>query len=162
MVLRMAAGLTPPQFGRITWHSAKDKAPRHPSQMISYQGHQDAFKANLTTFEELTFWAKLYGYSGSLTDVLDRVDLERRSKVPTGKLSAGQKRRLALARLLISGRSLWILDEPNAAMDTAGRSLTESIIASHVQNNGSVIIASHSEAKSFGPNARRLILEAVS
>jgi len=97
-----------------------------------------------------------------LPDIFTLIGLGEKLSVPTGSLSAGQKRRLGLGRLIISQKPVWIMDEPAASLDAEGSQLTEMIISDHTARGGSVIIASHSPAKVLGQNARRLTLRAAS
>ena len=109
----------------------------------AWLGHQDGLKPQLTVAEQLSFFARLYRSISDCDAVLEQVGLTRQSALPCRYLSAGQKRRLALARLLVSGRSLWLLDEPFAALDTAGQALVGQLMALHCSAGGLVIAATH-------------------
>ncbi len=159
-LLYLSTGLARPDTGALTWY--KDNMPVEASEVVSFQGHQDALKPQLTAFEDLSFWADLCEYSGDLEPVFHQIGLQSRKDVLTGKLSAGQKRRLSLARLLISQKPVWIMDEPSAVMDTAGRDLIDHLIHEHVSHGGCAIIASHSPARKLGVSPRLLTLNAES
>jgi len=159
-LLRIASGFTPPETGTASYSMSGQSCK--PENIIAYQGHQTGFKAKLTVQEELSFWAKLHGFNGQLPDIFTLIGLGEKLSVPTGSLSAGQKRRLGLGRLIISQKPVWIMDEPAASLDAEGSQLTEMIISDHTARGGSVIIASHSPAKVLGQNARRLTLRAAS
>jgi len=109
---------------------------------IGWLGHHDGLKPQLTVQEQLTFWAALYrGIANA--EVLAQVGLARQTDLPCRYLSAGQKRRLALARLLVSNRPLWLLDEPFAALDTSGQALVAQLMALHCGQGGIIIAATH-------------------
>ena len=115
----------------------------------------------LSVAEELTFWSELLGFQGSVRDILSRIGLEGKHSLPTRSLSAGQKRRLAIARLLVSGKPLWIMDEPTAALDASGQTLIYDVIDEHITSGGAAIIASHGKAQRLGHKASLLTLEAA-
>jgi len=158
-ILKMAAGLSRPVSGSIKWSAGESGVS--PRDIIGYLSHHDALNPLLTTLEELEFWADIYEHKGSLEREAERVGLTDRLHVKTRALSAGQKRRLALARLIISNRSIWLMDEPKAAMDKSGRELVDEIIENHIMCGGAVIAATHNLALSLGRNARRLVLESA-
>jgi len=88
-----------------------------PATLIGFQGHQDSLKPRLTAWEELRFWQRIGKFEGSIESILNQVGLAGKANIKIGSLSAGQKRRLALARLILSQKPIWIMDEPLAAMD---------------------------------------------
>lgn len=111
---------------------------------IHYCGHRNAVKARLTVAENLDFWAAINGRTGIGTAAaLDQVGLASLGDLDAGYLSAGQSRRLALARLLVSQRPLWLLDEPTAALDTDGHALVTRLIDAHLDRGGLVVAATH-------------------
>lgn len=134
-LLRALAGLVRPAGGRIDAPAA---------EQIAFLGHADALKPGETVLDALTFWAKLHG-AGPLAveDALERLAIGHLERRACGRLSAGQRRRVALARILISGRPLWLLDEPAAPLDTAGRALLARAVAGHLAGGGAVIAATH-------------------
>lgn len=111
---------------------------------LHYCGHRNAIKPRLSVLENLTFWCALNGATGIAPALaLDRVGLGDLEDLDAGYLSAGQSRRLALARLLVSARPLWLLDEPTAALDVEGHGLVTALIAEHLDLGGLVIAATH-------------------
>lgn len=108
----------------------------------AYLGHTDALKGQLTVEENLYFWAGVYGRAG-FDDVLDALDLQKLRTRLVHRLSAGQKRRTSLARMLISGASLWLLDEPTTALDTETVNRVENILSDHITKGGAVILSTH-------------------
>ena len=109
----------------------------------AWLGHQDGLKPQLTVAEQLLFFARLYRSVSDPAAVLEQVGLLRQSALPCRYLSAGQRRRLALARLLVSGRSLWLLDEPFAALDSDGHALMARQMARHCGQGGIIVAATH-------------------
>jgi heme exporter protein A len=107
-----------------------------------YLGHHDGLKPQLTVREQLDFFARLYGCKPD-DNALERVGLARQAQLPCRYLSAGQRRRLALARLLVSERPLWLLDEPFAALDTSGQDMIAQAMARHCGYGGIIIAATH-------------------
>lgn len=144
-LLRLVAGFLPQAAGRVfVTEQGKDIADAEErGRFIGWLGHHDALKASFTVSEQLAFFGKLYDRQGDLSALLGQVGLERQAELPCRYLSAGQRRRLALARLLLSQRPLWLLDEPFAALDTAGKSLIARLIALHCGQGGIVIAATH-------------------
>jgi heme exporter protein A len=143
-LLRILAGLTRPHEGKVRYSGAgpedDGEAARH------YLGHLDAVKPTETAVEQARFWARYFGRPQETADAaIKRVGLANRKAVPGRGLSAGQKRRLALTRLLIESRPVWLLDEPTAALDTEGRELVMQLVAEHRATGGMVIAAVHGE-----------------
>jgi heme exporter protein A len=131
-LLRTLAGLTPPLAGRIT--AAPDA--------IAYAAHADGLKAQLSVAENLRFWADVFG----TRDIAPAVAafglaplLDRRA----GEMSAGQKRRLSLARLLVTGRPIWCLDEPTVSLDAENVARFAAAVTAHLAGGGSAVIATH-------------------
>jgi len=157
--LEAVAGLSRPDHGYISWIKGEDITTAH--QLIAYQPHRSFSKATLTTKEDLHFWAKL-NHALSLTDeALNHVGLSMRASVPTQNLSAGQRRRLALAKLIISQKPVWIMDEPGATMDKDGATLIDDLIGRHIARGGSAVIASHDSPRKLSANTRKLTLRAA-
>jgi heme exporter protein A len=137
-LLRILAGLTRQMAGEVRLVRDNDESPRH------YLGHADAIKPGETAAEQALFWARFFGRSDQAAfEALERMGLASRAEVPGRGLSAGQKRRLALARLLIDPRPVWLLDEPVAALDTQGRTLVDGLVADHVAQGGLIVAAMH-------------------
>jgi heme exporter protein A len=132
-LLRTLAGLQPPAAGSL----------RVPAEGVAYAAHADALKPGLTAAANLAFWAALYGTGGDVAAALAAMDLSALAGRAAGHLSAGQKRRLGLARLLVSGRAVWVMDEPTAALDTASAARVAAMVAGHRARGGAVIAATH-------------------
>ncbi len=143
-LLRLIAGFLIPVAGRLIVQDASGDSDdaEERGKKIGWLGHHDGLKPQLTVQEQLTFWAALYRGTAS-RDALAQVGLARQADLPCRYLSAGQKRRLALARLLVSNRPLWLLDEPFAALDTAGQALVAQLMALHCGQGGIIIAATH-------------------
>lgn len=151
-LLRLLAGFLPAAGGRVL----RDEEAR-----LFYVGHQDAVKPQLSTEDNLVFWARLLGLDDAEAQqqsvaALESAGLTRQRRLPGRYLSAGQKRRLALARLLVAPADLWLLDEPTNALDTAAVAWLGGVLATHRARGGMVILASHVDAPL--PDARRLDL----
>jgi heme exporter protein A len=146
-LLRALAGLHQVAGGQIEWTSATLKDPdAEPHQLISYLGHLDAIKPGLTVKNQLRFWADLDGKDlVHVSDALNSVGLLRQADLAGGVLSAGQRRRLALARVLIQARPAWLLDEPAAPLDDEGRTLLGRLLDAHRQRGGLFIAAVHDQ-----------------
>jgi len=159
-LLRLIAGFLTPASGAIVLNTDKGAINdgEERGHYTGWLGHQDAIKPQLSVGEQLEFFARLYGVQGTVLPVLERVGIARQRELPCRYLSAGQKKRLGLARLLLSGRGLWLLDEPFAALDTAGRGLAADLMRSHCSAGGMVIAATHDP---LGLGARVLRLEAA-
>lgn len=110
--------------------------------MVAYAAHSDGLKSTLTVQENLEFWAKMFG-TGDVEPALQQMALTDLRDRPAAQLSAGQKRRLGLARLLISDRPLWILDEPTVSLDAEMVALFVNILKSHLADGGSALISTH-------------------
>ncbi|MBI6628381.1 heme ABC exporter ATP-binding protein CcmA [Pontibaca salina] len=131
-LLRTLSGLQPPLAGTIA--GADDR--------IAYAGHSDGIKPTLTVTENLNFWARVFGTS-SIQVALDSFRLADLADRPAGALSAGQKRRLGLSRLLLTGRAIWILDEPTVSLDTSAIAMFADAVRAHLGQGGSAMIATH-------------------
>ncbi len=146
-LLRVIAGFLRPEEGAIRLEM-KDGQPvaarEERSAFIGWLGHQDGVKAQMTPREILRFHAQLYGVrQPDVGAALNLVALARVADLPVQYLSAGQKKRLALARLKLSDRPLWLLDEPLSALDAAGRALAAGLVRGHCAEGGMAIIATH-------------------
>jgi heme exporter protein A len=143
-LLRLIAGFLTPAAGRLIVQDAtgtSDDAEER-GKRIGWLGHQDGLKPQLTVAEQLDFFVRLYQGAANAA-VLEQVGLARQADLPCRYLSAGQKRRLALARLLVSDRPIWLLDEPFAALDAAGQVLVAQLMARHCGAGGIIIAATH-------------------
>jgi heme exporter protein A len=141
-LLRTVAGLQPPVAGEVV--AAPDA--------VAYAGHADGIKGTLSVAENLRFWAAIYGTSG-IEGALQAFDLIALRNRPAQNLSAGQKRRLGLARLMVTGRPVWTLDEPTVSLDVASVALFARAVGAHVAAGGSALIATHID---LGLDARLL------
>ncbi len=144
-LLRILGGFLAPAAGEIVLSTASGpiSEAEERGQHVGWFGHQDGLKPQLTAKENLQFAARLYGSTQDVTALLDWAGISRAADFPTQYLSAGQKKRLSLARLKASGRSLWLLDEPFAALDVAGKKLVEHMLADHCAAGGIAIVATH-------------------
>lgn len=131
-LLRTLAGLQPPAAGRIAV----------PPESVAYAAHADGLKPTLTVAENLSFWAALYR-SDRGTAALEAFDLAELAARPAQNLSAGQKRRLGLARLLVTGRPVWMLDEPTVSLDATAVALFAKSVREHLQEGGIALLATH-------------------
>jgi heme exporter protein A len=131
-LLRTLAGLQPLVAGGI------DMAP----DSVAYAAHADGLKSTLTAAENLAFWAAIYG-GPSIDHAITALDLAPLAARRAAELSAGQKRRLGLARLLVTGRPLWLLDEPTVSLDVASVALFAGVVRQHLATGGAAIIATH-------------------
>jgi heme exporter protein A len=145
-LLRAIAGLLPLSAGQIEVTPASDA---RRAELCHYVGHADALKPNLTAFENLSFLAALLA-TGSVQPgaagveaALARLGLSGVADLPSAYLSAGQKRRAALARLIAVFRPIWLLDEPLNALDLAAQAVVTQIMAAHLAEGGIVIAATH-------------------
>ena len=131
-LLRTLAGLQPPLAGRI----------EAPEDVAAIAGHADGVKPQLTTAENLAFWARVFG-TRETAPALAAFDLAPLADRPARDLSAGQRRRLGLARLLVTGRPLWLLDEPTVSLDAASTGLLEAAIDAHLAAGGAALVSTH-------------------
>ncbi len=148
-LLRALCGLYEPDEGEILWQGESIKKQDEVFRReLFYLGHLNAIKPDLTALENLRFNTQLAGESVTdevLMQALDTIGLFAFEDFPAGQLSQGQKRRVALARLLVSKATLWILDEPFVALDVAAVELLQSVIAQHVDKGGMVILTTHQD-----------------
>ena len=157
-LLRMVAGFLSPAVGTIRLRAAdaeiSDADER--GRFAGWLGHHDAAKPQLTARETLSFFTRLYGGGDAIDAALEEAGLARAADLPCQFLSAGQKKRLSLARLKLCKRPLWLLDEPLAALDADGKSFAASLIAAHCAFGGIALIATH---EALAIDATRLSLE---
>jgi heme exporter protein A len=139
-LLRILAGLTRPEAGEVSRN-----ATHH------WFAHREGLKPHETPRTHLGLWAKAWGSGADPEAVLARVGLKRPADVPARYLSAGQRRRTALGRLLLEQRQIWMLDEPYTALDSEGRELVLELIEAHLKTGGGVIAAIHGES-GFAPS----------
>ena len=129
-LLRTLAGLQPPLAGRVL------------SEEPAFAGHADGVKAQLTVAENLMFWSRVFG-GGGIGPAMEAFDLAGLAERPARDLSAGQRRRLGLARLLVTGRRLWLLDEPTVSLDAASTALLAAALDAHRAAGGAALVSTH-------------------
>lgn len=144
-LLRIIAGLLKPEAGTLSVTRVGAGDEDDPADLLHYLGHHDALKSQLTARENLAFAARWQGAAHEAGDALARLGLKAQADLPVGYFSAGQRRRAAFARCFMVGRPLWLLDEPTAALDSAGRRVVIDLIAAHVAAGGTAIAATHEE-----------------
>ena len=157
-LLRLLATLLMPATGRLLWNGApvQDDVPAYRAR-LHYVGHLDAIKSALGVRETLDFWAVTRGAKATSVDrALAAFGLQQVADWPSRWLSAGQRRRLALARLVASPAPLWLLDEPGAALDVDGEACLEAAIAAHREDGGRVVVATHQPIALSGASELRL------
>jgi heme exporter protein A len=156
-LLRMIAGLVRVSGGRLGFSGGD--AERSIPEQAHYLGHQDALKPSLTVAENLEFWARFLGSAKPVREALAAVGLAALAALPAAYLSAGQRRRLSIARFLAVQRPIWLLDEPTSALDSDAQQILAGVMKQHLQGHGLILAATH------GPiglaNARELRLGAV-
>lgn len=140
-LLRMVAGFLAVAAGRLDL--AGGDPERSIGEQAHYLGHQDALKPALTVAENLAFWTAWLGGTGDVRGALAAVGLDTLSHLPAGYLSAGQRRRLSLARLAAVARPLWLLDEPSSALDTAAQNALRTLMHDHLARGGIILAATH-------------------
>lgn len=131
-LLRTLAGLQPAVAGTVST----------PPESLTYAAHADGLKAVLTVEENLGFWAAIHGMGG-VEEAMAQMNLTALRTRPAAHLSAGQKRRLGLARLLVTGRPIWMLDEPTVSLDVASVALFAGVVRAHLARGGMALMATH-------------------
>ena len=141
-LLRMIAGLLTPEGGSIGLEGGAGELTL-PEQ-AHFLGHRDALKPALSVTENLAFWREfLGGEAFDLGECLETVGLDHAATLPAAFLSAGQRRRLSVARLLAARRPIWLLDEPTNALDTSGQAMFATLMGDHLARGGLIIAATH-------------------
>ena len=159
-LLRLMAGLLRPADGELLWEDRPiAEAPEAHAARLHYLGHLDAVKPVLSVAENLRFWAALRGGGAAIDRALDSFALGDLAAVPGRLLSAGQRRRLALARLVAAPAELWLLDEPSVGLDHASVGRLAAAIAEHRASGGRVVVATHTALDLGDP--QRLSLDAL-
>ena len=143
-LLRVLAGLAPPTSGTVSWGGvAVGALPPEQRAEVAYRGHLDALKKELTVRENLQIHRALWGGHAALEPLLSELKLEGTADIRARYLSAGQRRRTALAMLRLSGAKLWLLDEPMTNLDSDGRALIVEWTRRHLLAGGLAVIATH-------------------
>ena len=151
-LLRLLAGLLVPAGGSVELEGGD--AELTLAEQAHYLGHRDALKPALSVHENLSFWRDfLGGDAGDVGQCLAAVGLSHATNLPAAYLSAGQRRRLSIARLLVVRRPVWLLDEPTSALDTAGQELFVGVMREHLGRGGIIVAATHTP---LGIEAREL------
>ena len=141
-LLRTIAGLLKPSAGALTLEGGDPE--RTIGQQCHYFGHQDALKTALSVEENLAFWRAFNDRpAAGVFDALEAVGLGRLAGLPAAYLSAGQRRRLSLARLIVSERPIWLLDEPTSALDAASERMFLGLLEAHLGRGGIAVAATH-------------------
>jgi heme exporter protein A len=157
-LLRLIAGLLATSDGSIELEGGE--ADLALPEQAHYLGHRDALKPALSVLENLSFWRDFLGGDGAHADkCLSQVGLDHASHLPAAYLSAGQRRRLSIARLVSVRRPIWLLDEPTSALDASGQSLFAGLMRDHLARGGLIIAATHTP---LGIEAKELRLGATS
>jgi len=156
-LLRLIAGFLAPADGTISLQTndALVVEGEERGKYIAWLGHHDAVKPQMSVREILQFYAALYGSGGAIDSALDAAGLTRLSDLPGQYLSAGQKKRVSLARLLVCKRPLWLMDEPLASLDTAGKKIAAGLVKAHCAAGGIAVVATH---ETLGIDCERLVL----
>jgi len=144
-LLRIMAGLTPPFAGALSWNGVALREDRAAHRArLHFIGHADALKPVLSAQEMLGFWTRMRGGDAdAVARALAQFGLGAAAELPCRYLSAGQKRRLALARLIASPAPLWLLDEPSTGLDSDGAAQLLAAIAAHRRGGGSIVLSTH-------------------
>ena len=141
-LLRLVAGLVRMDAGRLEFEGGDPELTI--GEHAHYVGHQDALKPSLSVHENLVFWAHFLGGATAKGDAaLAAVGLDGLARLPASYLSAGQRRRLSLARLVAVERPIWLLDEPTTALDTVGQTMLAELMRAHLANSGLILAAAH-------------------
>jgi len=161
-LLRIVAGLTAPVEGEIRWRNETMRAlDARMRACVAFNGHLPALGDELTAFENLAFWIELHDRRAPpprIAGALDAVALGSRRSLPVRALSAGQRRRIALARLALVDRPLWVLDEPLTALDTDAIRILGDLADAHLAKGGIVMAASHQALPIAAERVRTLAL----
>ncbi len=158
-LIRIIAGFLPPNSGHIIFEGITEEM--ESVEKIHYVGHKNGLKSNLTVEETVEFWQTYLGENStgqshefhnqddhislvpSIENAVNKFGLSSLMTIPAGLLSAGQKRRLSLSRLLLASRPLWLLDEPSHGLDAASQDILANLISTHISEGGSVIATTH-------------------
>jgi heme exporter protein A len=140
-LLRLVAGLVPRSGGTLRLEGGDPELSI--GEQTHYLGHQDALKPSLTVDENLAFWSRYLGSGDRTQTALAAVGLDGIAQLPAGYLSAGQRRRLSIARLIAIKRPIWLLDEPTTALDAAAQGHLAGFMGEHLAGGGLIMAAAH-------------------
>ncbi|HXI75242.1 MAG TPA: cytochrome c biogenesis heme-transporting ATPase CcmA [Pyrinomonadaceae bacterium] len=161
-LLRILCGLAMPAAGEVRWNGSGIRSlGEEYFGAVAYLGHQNAVKDELTAIENLRISSAVCGYAldkREAEEILKRVGLTQQQNLPARVLSAGQRRRLAMTRLLTSKARLWILDEVLTSLDDAAMNLSREFISAHLKQDGIAIVATHQDLNLAAPRFQRLQL----
>ena len=156
-LLRIISGLSRPEQGSVRW-SGIDISRQRPEyqSVMTFSAHEPALKSDLTALENLHFSIALRRQTNAmeLRRCLEQTDVSSCADLPARALSAGQRRRVAMARVLATQTSLWLLDEPYANLDAAGHELVSRLLGAHVRQGGTAIVVAHHEVTIDCPVSR--------
>ena len=161
-LLRILCGLAMPAAGEVRWNGTGIRSlGEEYFGAVAYLGHQNAVKDELTAIENLRISSAVCGYAldkREAREILNRVGLTQQQNLPARVLSAGQRRRLAMTRLLTSKARLWILDEVLTSLDDTAMNLSREFISAHLKQDGIAIVATHQDLNLAAPRSKRLQL----
>jgi heme exporter protein A len=140
-LLRMIAGLVRLADGRLSLSGGTADTPI--AEQAHYVGHQDAMKPSLTVAENLQFWTRFLGSRSDIRPALELLDLMPLANLPAAYLSAGQRRRLSVSRIVATSRPVWLLDEPTSTLDAPSQSRLSAIMRDHLTRGGIIVAAAH-------------------
>jgi len=153
-LLRLVAGLAPAAAGRLEWQGAASETGGEWRRQLRFLGHLDALKPVLTVRENLSAAAGIAGLRNpAIAEAIKRLALDALADLPVRFLSAGQRRRVALARLVLGPAALWLLDEPTTNLDAAGVVAFLALVAEHRQRGGMALVATH-DALALDPSGQ--------
>ncbi len=161
-LLRLIVGLASPYAGEILWQGKDTSFDRESYfKNLLYIGHKVGIKPELTALENLQFYQKLHNPNRQvdLWQVLTQVGLVGYEDIPTSQLSAGQQRRVALARLWMNDSLLWVLDEPFTAIDKAGVKVLQELFVKHAENGGMVLLTTHQDLTLTEQQLTKVVLQ---
>lgn len=158
-LLKLLTGILQPTSGNILWKNQSiSNDPKDFYRHINYIGHKNAITLSFTPEENLFFLSRAYALKSSISEVLYAVGLSHKSQIPAYCLSAGQLRRITLAKLLLLDTPLWFLDEPYTALDNQGVAWLQAHIHQHLHNQGMVIMTSHQTHQIQSTNIKEIQL----
>lgn len=146
-LLKIIAGINSPEEGNILWNKNNINQSDDYAHCVAYLAHRDGIKAELSTLDNLRFYEQFYQQvtNTALEKILEELDLLHTVYIAAGKLSFGQRRRLAFARLLLSDAKLWLLDEPFTGVDIQGRQRLEKLCLDFMESGGMIVMTHHAE-----------------